>query len=124
MGDWTEEEKTFILEHVILVKPCCKDRMKPREEYEGVTIRHEPIEWKNGKSSRLVEIFTPLDFYMEFCEKVKENPHPEKNCDMELHDRFGDLCGQCRVENSDVVLHGDGARTDVFMDHIGKYHTF
>ena len=122
-GDWTGEEKKFVLEHVILCRPCCKDCMKPREKYEGVTVRHEPMEWYNGrsKSGRLVEIYTPFDFYLEFCEKVKKNPHPERNCDMEYHGKFGDLCGLCRVENSVTVQHTDGARTDVFMDQIGKH---
>ena len=117
--DVTGEKNELIPEHVMLVRPCCKSCLTPEELYEGVTVRHKPIEWSNGVSKRLVELFTPLDFYLKFCERSKNNPHPGEECKMEWNNRFGDLCAFCRTANTATVQHQGGARTEVFMDHIG-----
>ena len=120
-GDWTGVKKKLILEHVILVRPCCESCMTPKEVYKGVTVRHEPMVWTDGVSNRLVEVFMPLEFYSKFCEEVKENPHPGEKCNVEWNNKFGDLCEDCRTANR-VTIHHDGqARTDIFMDTIGQY---
>ena len=87
MTRWFDEtggKKDIIPEHVTLLKRCCDYCKKPKEVYEGVTIRDDPIKFESKHGSCLAELYTPLEFYMEYCKTARKSCHPGQDCDTEF----------------------------------------